>query len=279
VGLSMGERRAVTTEVARRYRKASKGEQGRMLDELSALTGWSRRQARRALHQAVSGVPPPSRRLPRRAEVYGKDLQEPLVKVWATLGGICGKRLAPFTAEVVSALERFGELDLTDHQREQLIAMSAATIDRRLASERAPLRVKGRSGTKPGTMLKGRIPIKTFSEWDDARAGLLSGGPGGPRGRGSPGRLLPDPEPHRRGHGVDRAGFGQEQGPGVGVRGAQANPRPVALRPAGTGLRQRFGVHQRPPPALLRATGDHLHSGAGPTARTTPATSGRRTGR
>jgi hypothetical protein len=94
------------------------------------------------------------------------------VKVWATLGGICGKRMAPFMAEAVSALERFGELELTDHQREQLTAISAATIDRRLASERAHLKVKGRSGTKPGTLLKGRIAIKTFSEWDDAAPGF-----------------------------------------------------------------------------------------------------------
>src|SRR6266540_3153867 len=259
----MGERRAVTVEMAKRYARASQDEKGRLLNELSALTGWSKRQARRAFHQTVRGAPPRPRRPPRRAKIYGEDLQGPLVKVWAVLGGICGKRLAPFMGEAVAALERFGELDLTDHQRVQLSSMSAATIDRRLAPERARLKMKGRSGTKPGTMLKGRIPIKTFSEWDDARAGLLSGGPGGPRGRGSPGRLLPDPEPHRRGHGVDRAGFGQEQGPGVGVRGAQANPRPVALRPAGTGLRQRFGVHQRPPPALLRATGDHLHPGPG----------------
>jgi hypothetical protein len=206
VGLSMGERRAVSTEMGKRYRKASKREKGRMLDELSALAGWSRRQARRALGQAARGAPAPPRRPADRTAIYGADLQEPLVKVWATLGGICGKRMAPFTAEVVSALERFAELDLTDHQREQLVAMSAATIDRRLAPERARLGVKGRSGTKPGTMLKGRIPIKTFSEWGRRQAGLLSGGPGGPRGRGSPGRLLTDPEPNSRRHGVDRTG-------------------------------------------------------------------------
>jgi len=107
-----------------------------------------------------------------RPVVYGADLQEPLVKVWATLGGICGKRMAPFMAEAVQALERVEELTLTDRQREQLVAMSAATIDRRLSPERARLKVKGRSGTKPGTLLKGRIPIKTFSEWDDATPGF-----------------------------------------------------------------------------------------------------------
>jgi hypothetical protein len=65
--------------------------------------------------------------------------------------------------------------------------MSAATIDRRLVPTRARLQVKGRSGTKPGTLLKGRILIKTFSEWDDAVAGfcqadLVAHDGGDPRG-------------------------------------------------------------------------------------------------
>ena len=187
MGLSMGERRAVTAEMAKRYSKASKKEKGRVLDELSMLTGWSRRQARRALHQAVHRTWPGPRRPPRRAVVYGEDLHAPLVTVWAVLGGLCGKRMAPFMAEAVAALERCGELCLTDRQREALCSMSAATIDRRLAPERKRLKVRGRSGTKPGTMLKGRIPIKTFSEWDDAAPGFcqadLVGHEGGdPRG-------------------------------------------------------------------------------------------------
>jgi hypothetical protein len=95
--------------------------------------------------------------------------------------------MAPFMGEAVGTLERFGELRLTERQRDQLCTMSAATIDRRLAPERRRLRAKGRSGTKPGTMLKGRIPIKTFSEWDDAAPGfcqvdLVAHEGGDPRG-------------------------------------------------------------------------------------------------
>lgn len=183
----MEARRAVTAEMATRYRKASKREKGRLLDQLSALTGLSRRQARRAMHQAIHRTGPPPPRSRPRTVVYGEDLQASLVTVWAVLGGLCGKRVAPFMAEAVAALERWGELSLTDRQRDQLGSMSAATIDRRLAPERARLRVRGRSGTKPGTMLKGRIPIKTFSEWDDAVPGFcqadLVGHEGGdPRG-------------------------------------------------------------------------------------------------
>src|SRR5207253_1997890 len=56
--------------------------------------------------------------------------------------------------------------------RDKLLAMSSATIDRALASERARLQIKGRSGTKPGSILKRQIPIRTFAEWNDARPGF-----------------------------------------------------------------------------------------------------------
>lgn len=167
----MAERRAVTERMAKRYRRASKGEKGRMLEELCLLTGWSKDHARRALRAVGKERASPPPRRPRPV-VYGEDLIDPLTTVWAALGGICGKRMAPFMAEAVSALERFEELTVTEVQREQLRAMSAATIDRRLAPVRRRLQVRGRSGTKPGTLLKGRIPIKTFSEWDDATPGF-----------------------------------------------------------------------------------------------------------
>jgi hypothetical protein len=168
----MAERKAVTKEMLRRYARGSKGDKGRVLDELCALTEWNRDHARRALRQAGRG-PGPSRAHSVRPVRYGPDLQAPLEKVWATFGGLCGKRLAPFMAEGIEALERFGELELASEQREGLIAMSAATVDRRLAPARNRLGVKGRSGTKPGTLLKHHIPIRTFAQWDERKPGFL----------------------------------------------------------------------------------------------------------
>lgn len=170
MGLSMAERKAVTKQMARRYQKASKGEKATMLDELCALTGWGRRHARRALAQAISGGAERPRR--PRPRTYGQEVLEPLRFVWATLGGPAGKRLAPFMAEAVEALERHGELECSPEVRAKLLRVSASTIDRALAPERARLRMKGRSGTKPGSILKRQIPIRTFSEWDDRRPGF-----------------------------------------------------------------------------------------------------------
>lgn len=169
----MAERRAVTKQMARRYTKASKREKGRMLDELCVLTGWTRRHARRALAEAAEARGGDRGKLPAsRPRVYGEDVLGPLRVVWATLGGPAGKRLAPFMAEIVEALERAGELVVEPKVRAKLLRVSAATIDRRLAPDRKRLQVRGRSGTKPGSILKRQIPIRTFAEWDEARPGF-----------------------------------------------------------------------------------------------------------
>jgi hypothetical protein len=173
----MAERKAVTREFARRYRTSSKKVKGVMLTELCELTGWHRDYARRALREVAAR--PPQRRGARtvagtrhRQPIYGEEVIVALRVVWAVLDFACGKRLAPIMAEVVDALERHGELTLERHVRVQLLAMSAATIDRRLARDRQRLQIKGRTGTKPGSLLKGQIAIRTFSEWDDTTAGF-----------------------------------------------------------------------------------------------------------
>ena len=74
---------------------------------------------------------------------------------------------------LVPVLRRDGELDLTDAEAVLLVAMSAATIDRRLAGERAKMMVRGRSHTKPGSLLKSQIPIRTWADWDDAVPGFV----------------------------------------------------------------------------------------------------------
>jgi len=84
-----------------------------------------------------------------------------------------GKRLAPMLAELVAVLRHFRELVISDETAALLVSMSAATIDRRLAGERAKYTIRGRVGTKPGSLLKSQIPVRTWAEWDDAVPGFV----------------------------------------------------------------------------------------------------------
>jgi len=185
VRLTLAERKAITRKLANRYEKAPKAEKSRILDEICQLCDWNRDHARRALRRALG--PAPKRNRPVRIPTYDAEVISALEIVWATLDGPAGKRLAPVMASTVEALERHGEISLSDRVRTGLLRMSAATIDRRLGPQRARLRLKGRSRTKPGGLLKSQIPIRTFADWDDAAPGfceadLVAHDGGDPRG-------------------------------------------------------------------------------------------------
>ena len=76
--------------------------------------------------------------------------------------------------EALEKLERHREINLYPEVREKLLKVSACTIDRLLKPERDRYVLgKGRSGTKPGSLLKKAIPIRTFADWDDAKPGFV----------------------------------------------------------------------------------------------------------
>jgi hypothetical protein len=181
----LAERKAITRKLANRYDKAAKADKSKILDEVCELCDWNRDHARRALKQALG--PTPKRKRPVRAPTYDTEVIAVLTVVWATLDGPAGKRLAPVMSVTLDALERHGEICVSDRVRADLVRMSAATIDRRLAPHRARLKLKGRATTKPGSLLKSQIPIRTFAEWDDAAPGfceadLVAHDGGDPRG-------------------------------------------------------------------------------------------------
>jgi len=165
-------RRQVTERLVARYQKATRAEKSAILNELASFNGWHRDHARKALRQAAAGPRP--QRAPRPPILrYGPEVIEALRVCWATLDGPAGKRLAPALPQLVWSLRRHGELDIDDGLARLLSSMSAATIDRRLAGDRQSLQLKGRCHTKPGSLLKSQIPMRTWADWDQARPGFV----------------------------------------------------------------------------------------------------------
>jgi hypothetical protein len=144
MGLTMSQRRAVTKTIATRYKRAGKAAKGVILDELCATTGWHRNHARKALAAALKPrVVRPARKA--RTPKYDADTVVALGFCWAVLGAPTGKRLAPMMGDLVPRLRRLAELEVTDEVAAALVVMSPATMDRRLAPDRATMVLKGRS--------------------------------------------------------------------------------------------------------------------------------------
>lgn len=155
--------------IRERYKRASRNEKGRILDEFIQVTGYHRKAAIRLLGR---GTRPPASRRGRRRQ-YGQEVALALKVVWEAADHLCSRRLHPFLPELVSVLERQGHLKVASMVKDQLLGMSASTIDRLLR----PYRRMGRrfpfSTTKPGSLLKKSIPIRTFADWDEGVPGFM----------------------------------------------------------------------------------------------------------
>ena len=108
-----------------------------------------------------------------RSATYGPRVTHALKVASEATGWICGKRLAPALPRLIPALEAEGAVVLDDELRAQLLSVSPATIDRRLAEARRRAKPRGVPTTKPGSLLKQQIPVRTYTPWDQQVPGFL----------------------------------------------------------------------------------------------------------
>jgi hypothetical protein len=153
-----------------RYRKASKKEKGKMLDEFIQVTGFHRKAAIRLLNQE-SRFTYGKRR--GRKHKYGSEVVEALKEVWEATDRLCSKRLKPFIPEMTLVLRRHGEHQMDTSLEAQLWRISPSTIDRLLRPYRKPGGRKPLSTTRPGSLLKSAIPIRTFADWKEDQPGFM----------------------------------------------------------------------------------------------------------
>jgi len=155
--VSLSARREITKAEASAYAKASKKVKGGILDRLVAEVGWSRANARRQLGRAFARRGP-ARGVARRPRppTYGYDTVKVLQQVWVVAGQPCGKYLAAVMGTTLANMDAhigsgaFGRARsrYSPQVRGQLLAMSAATIDRLLAPFKRSMYPAGKSTTR-----------------------------------------------------------------------------------------------------------------------------------
>lgn len=153
-----------------RYLQGSRKEKAKILDEFCQTTGLHRKAAIRLLRR---GVGPRDAKRKGRPLRYGPEVVDALRPLWEAGDRLCGKLLRAVIPDLLAALERHGELRVTSQVRGALLSISPATIDRLLRPSRRALGRQPRRQSPPTTSLKAQIPIRTWSDWTDAKPGSL----------------------------------------------------------------------------------------------------------
>jgi len=158
-------------QLRKRYAKASKRQKTAILDELVATTGYQRKYASLRLGGQRRWRDPtkPIQRVRRR--VYTESDQRAVLWLVELFDDIGSKRLRAAMNTELPHLYRQGHLKVSRQGYQHLLTVSASTMDRWRRAVRRPRR-KRHSGTKPGSLLKHQIPIRTFAEWNDKRPGF-----------------------------------------------------------------------------------------------------------
>jgi len=145
-----------------RYRKAEGEARSGLLDEFCLTAGYNRKYAIRMLNG-----PPPARRREKRARGrkprYGKQVVSILTAVWKAAGYPWSVRLKALLPNWMPWIRK--RYRLSPEIEQQLLAMSARQMDRRLQPSKREQKRKTYGRTKPGALLKHHIPVKTDS-WD-----------------------------------------------------------------------------------------------------------------
>ena len=164
--MSAQAKREYLQAIYTRYRQANRAEKQRMLDECCQVTGYHRKYVVRRLN----GPAPSAPRRPRlRAATYGPALIDALAAIWEAAGYPWSVRLKALLPLWLPWARK--RLRLTAALEGQLRTISARQIDRRLAPRKRQLTRRLYGRTKPGTLLKHHIPVKT-DHWDVTAPGF-----------------------------------------------------------------------------------------------------------
>ena len=153
-----------------RYLVGSRQLKKQLLDEFCSICGYNRKYAIRLLNSSVTVKSVKNLSKRGRKKIYDDPLiMKVLVDIWVTANLPCSKRLKSI---IPLWLPFYNKHILPDDIREKLMNISPATIDRLMASSRGKFNKQGFATTKPGSLLKKHIPVKT-DQWNEEEPGFL----------------------------------------------------------------------------------------------------------
>ena len=166
--MTIQSKRDYLQAIRTRYRTAPKDTKSTILDEFCSICGYNRKYAIRRLNKK----PTKRQRKPGPQPQYrDTSVLQPLKRIWFATDQMCSKKLqAAIPLWLPFYEQEYGALDAGI--KTKLLAISPSTIDRTLKPVRVSGKTKGLCGTKPGTLLKNQIPIKTHN-WDVSKPGFF----------------------------------------------------------------------------------------------------------
>jgi len=165
--MSNQSKKEYLAEIRKRYLSSSKKEKQQILSEFCLTCDYNRKYAIRLLNNAQQGPSGPGH-TGRRKKYHDAALLAFLERLWIATNLACSKRLKVM---IPLWLPHYDQV-LSERTKRLLGTISHSTIDRLLAPRKSKYQKLGLSTTKPGSLLKKHIPIKT-NQWDESRPGFL----------------------------------------------------------------------------------------------------------
>lgn len=157
-------------EIKNRYKNSTKSEKQKILDEFCTVCGYNRKYAIQLLNSTKKTTKNNLSNRGRKKQYDHPAILEIIKYIWIKTNLPCSKRLKVIIALWFPYCEH--TFSLSEQTKAKILNISAATIDRLLKPYRSQFRKKGLSTTKPGSILKKHIPIKT-NQWDESRPGFV----------------------------------------------------------------------------------------------------------
>ena len=150
-----------------RYKDASKKEKKLILDEFCNVCSYNRKYAIRLINSNPSANQSPTQR-GRKKHYTDPMIKKVLTDIWVATNLPCSKRLKA----ILPLWLPFYDDDIPDYIYLQLLSISPASIDRFMKPDRDKFSRRGLSTTKPGSLLKKKIPVKT-NQWNETQPGFV----------------------------------------------------------------------------------------------------------